>query len=153
LHARGMHATCRIIGDGPERSGLEERARTLGLADAVEFLHDVHEQKELYAKIKAAKVAASFSVREGFGIAVLEAIACGVRVLTTSAPDNLAQHLVTRYSRGVVVEPTLAAVAAALQKALAESEPRPGDESCADSWLADYDWDAISERVKGVYFT
>jgi glycosyltransferase involved in cell wall biosynthesis len=152
LKARGTHVTCRVIGDGPERAALKEQAITLGIADAVEFLHDVDEQKELYAKVKAAKVFVSLSEREGFGIAVLEAIACAVPVLTTSTPDNLAQNLVERYSRGVVSEPRLPAIAAAVQKLLSESVVRTDDEGSIDSWVADYDWRAIAERVTGAYF-
>jgi glycosyltransferase involved in cell wall biosynthesis len=152
LKARGTHVTCRVIGDGPERAALKEQAVTLGIADAVEFLHDVDEQKELYAKVKAAKVFVSLSEREGFGIAVLEAIACAVPVLTTSTPDNLAQNLVERYSRGVVSEPRLPAIAAAVQKLLSESVVRTDDEGSIDSWVADYDWRAIAERVTGAYF-
>ena len=153
LHSRGMHITCRIIGDGPERVALGERARKLGIAHAVEFRHDIGEQKELYSLVKAARVFVSLSAREGFGIAVLEAIACGIPVLTTSAPDNLAQHLVANYSRGVVCEPSLNAVAAQVQELLVEADGHPGDEYGADPWLADYDWGAMADRVAGVYFT
>jgi glycosyltransferase involved in cell wall biosynthesis len=153
LQAHGTNVTCRIIGDGPERAVLEERARTLGIAHAVEFLHDINEQKELYAKVKAAKVFVSLSEREGFGMAVLEAIACAIPVLTTSAPDNLAQNLVARYSRGVVSEHTLPDVTAAVQQLLAESQSRTDDEGTIDPWVADYDWRAIADRVTGVYFT
>src|SRR5450631_454752 len=152
MHARGNHIKCRIIGDGPERPELADRARDLGIADAVEFHHDVGEPKELYALVKAAKVFVSLSDREGFGMAVLEAIACGVTVLTTSAPDNLAQHLVANYSRGSICEPTLDAVAAAVQKLLAQADGRnPHDEYVPDSWVADYDWSATANRVAGVY--
>jgi glycosyltransferase involved in cell wall biosynthesis len=152
LHARGVHITCRIIGDGPERGALVERARALRIGHAVEFRHDVREQKELYALIKAAKIFVSLSAREGFGIAVLEAIACGIPVLTTSAPDNLAHHLVARYSRGVVCPPRLEVVANAAQKLLAEASGCRDDRHATDSWVADYDWDAMADRVADAYF-
>ena len=46
LHARGIHATCRIIGDGPDRLALQKQAKMLGVDSAVEFCYDVAEQKE-----------------------------------------------------------------------------------------------------------
>jgi glycosyltransferase involved in cell wall biosynthesis len=153
LHRRGMDVTCRIIGEGPERTALEERAQALGISHAVEFRCDVREQKELYALVKSARLFVSLSDREGFGIAALEAIACGIRVLTTSAPDNLAQHLVARYSRGVVCEPTPDAVAAAIQNLLVGAETSPGYGYGTDSWIADYDWEAMTDRVASAYFT
>jgi glycosyltransferase involved in cell wall biosynthesis len=110
LHAEGMPVTCRVIGDGPERAALHERASELGIADAVEFRHDVSEQKDVYGLLKAARVCVFPSAREGFGIAVLEALACGVPVITTSAPDNLARHLVQRSARGTVCEASAAAL-------------------------------------------
>jgi len=147
-----MHATCRIIGDGPERRVLEERARALGISDVVEFRGNVREQKELYALVKAARVFVSLSAREGFGMAVLEAIACGIAVLTTSDPNNLAQHLVARYSRGVVCQPTLDAVADAAQELLAGTSARNDDGGGTDPWVNDYDWNAMADRVADVYF-
>jgi glycosyltransferase involved in cell wall biosynthesis len=152
LHARGTPVTCRIIGDGPERPALEERARTLGIPDAVDFRPDVCEQKELYALVKAARVFVSLSAREGFGIAVLEAIACGIPVLTTTAPDNLAQHLAARYSRGVVCRPETEAVTDAVRELLAEADWPSGEEIGTDSWVADYDWNAMTDLVAGAYF-
>jgi glycosyltransferase involved in cell wall biosynthesis len=152
LRARGTFVSCRIIGNGPEREALEERAKALEIPHAVEFRGDVLEQKELYALVKAAKVFVSLSSREGFGMAILEAIACGVPVLTTSAPDNLAQHLVARYSRGVVCEPALDAVAAAIQSILVESDAPKTYEYGTDDWVTDYDWSAMTNRVADVYF-
>jgi glycosyltransferase involved in cell wall biosynthesis len=146
LHRRGMKVTCRVIGDGPELAALEMQAQALDIQHAVEFRRDVCEQKELYALVKAAKLFVSLSAREGFGMAVLEAIACGVPVLTTSAAGNLAQHLVARYSRGVVCEPGADAVAAAMEEMLAAYE------SAAHSWVDDYDWTTMIDRVASVYF-
>lgn len=147
----GLPITCRIIGDGPEKKALEQRARDLGIREAVEFRYDVGEQKELYALVKAARVFVSLSAREGFGMAVLEAIACGVPVLTTSDPDNLAQHLVAEYSRGVVCEPTLEAIATGFREVLAKTEYRPGGEDGTDPWVAGYDWSAMADRLVEVY--
>jgi glycosyltransferase involved in cell wall biosynthesis len=74
--------------------------------------------------MKSARLFAFPSSRERFGIAVLEAIACGVPVLTTSAPDNLARHLVADYAEGVVCDSSVAAFAAGLRDLLAD---RPAD--------------------------
>lgn len=151
LHADGIPVTCRVIGDGPERENLYSLARSLGVADSVDFRHDVSEQKDVYALLKAAKVSVFPSAREGFGIAVLEALACGVPVVTTSVPANLAQHLVTRSSQGVVCEPSAPAIAEAVKPWLtAEPGQRdPGPSRGGDDWLAEYSWETIAARVAG----
>jgi hypothetical protein len=102
LHASGLPVTCRVIGEGPLREALQAQAERLGIAAAIDFRHDVWEQKDVYALMKAARVAVFPTLHEEFGIAVLEAIACGLPVVTTSAPYNLAQHLVARSSASVV---------------------------------------------------
>jgi glycosyltransferase involved in cell wall biosynthesis len=148
LAAEGMPVTCRIIGDGPERERLRARARCLKLEQTVEFLHDVREQKDVYALIKAARVSVFPSAREGFGVAVLEALACGVPVVTTSAPDNLAQHLVAQSSRGTVCEPTASAIADAVRRLLSDpGSPQCHDGRTSDLWLAGYDWDITTDQV------
>jgi glycosyltransferase involved in cell wall biosynthesis len=151
LHAEGLPVTCRIVGDGPERDSLHALARSLNVDHAVDFRHDVGEQKEVYALLKAARVAVFPSAREGFGIAVLEALACGVPVVTTSAPANLARHLVTQESQGSVCEPSAAAIAEAVKAWLARDPARGGSRGARpdDGWLAGYSWDAITERVAG----
>jgi len=150
LDAAGEPVSCRIIGDGPERAVLHEHAERLGLGHAVEFRHDIHEPKELYGQMKSARVSAFPSAREGFGIAVLEAIACGLPVVTTSAPDNLAQHLVASSKRGLICQPSAESLAAALRQALADTSTDPRQEQSGDPWLEDFGWDAASEVVAGV---
>ena len=154
LHEEGTPVTCRIIGDGPERAALHAQAQALGLQDAVEFRHDVQEQKELYSLVKSARVFAFPSAREGFGVAVLEALACGLPVLATSAPDNLAQYLVARSSRGVICAPSTVAFAGALRRLLevpdAVCTSGAGGAGGAEAWLTDYTWEAMTEQVAGV---
>ena len=147
LRAEGRPVTCRIIGDGPERTALHAQVESLRLQDAVEFRHDVAEQKELYSLVKSARVFAFPSAREGFGIAVLEALACGLPVVATSAPDNLAQHIVARSSRGVICEPTSAAFAGALRVLL--DTPVAGIADGREAWLSEYSWPEMTKQVAG----
>jgi len=154
LHGDGIPVSCRIIGDGPERVALLEHARKLGVAHAIDFRHDVHEQKEVYALLKAAKVFVFPSAREGFGIAALEALACGLPVITTSAPANLAQHLVARSPRGIVCDASASAVAAAIKDVLTTAEPPSEDHAGSiEPWLAEYTWDATADRIAGALLT
>lgn len=146
LHEQGMNVTCRIIGDGPERKALHAKAAALGIASAIDFCHDVHEQKELYSLVKAGRIFAFPSAREGFGIAVLEALACGVPVVTTSEPDNLAQHLVSGTSSGVICAPSAPAMAAAIASLLTEHGPASAGVP-SEGPLSEYSWDTMTERV------
>jgi glycosyltransferase involved in cell wall biosynthesis len=144
LHAAGLPVTCRVVGDGPERESLHDQARALHISDAMDFRHDIREQKDLYSLIKAAKVAVFPSEREGFGAAVLEALACGIPVVTTSSPDNLSQHLVARSGRGHVCEASAVALADTIERILTRKHVQAPE---SDDWLADYSWDAVAARV------
>lgn len=149
LHADGRLVTCRVIGDGPERAALRSLALDLGIGDAVDFRHDVGAQDEIYALVKAARLFVFPSEREGFGAAALEALACGVPVLTTSAPGNLSQFLVLQSERGIVCDPTVPALADAIDAALASSAgpAMSCDQWAGDAWLAEHGWAAVSKRV------
>lgn len=144
LVADGRRYRCLIIGDGPERDRLAARIRELGLGSHVELRSDIAEHSEVIARIKAARCFAFPSEREGFGIAALEAIACGTPVITTSAPENLARSLVERSSAGTVCEPTTTALAHAIDRQLNASPRSP---RLADPWVHEYDWDTTAQCV------
>lgn len=146
LHADGARVTCRVIGDGPERDALHDKATALGISDYVDFRHDVSEQKDVYALLKASRVCVFPSAREGFGVAVVEALACGVPVITTSAPDNLAQHVVARSERGTVCEPSARKIAEAVSDVLDRRDVADGPLT-PEPWLEEYSWDAIANQV------
>jgi len=138
---------CRIVGDGPDRESLHAQADRLGVTHLVEFRHDVESRTELLSLVKASRLFVFPSEREGFGIAALEAIACGLPVITTSAPDNFARDLVGRSARGVVCDPTAGALAAAVASAGSGEDNRL--DRGGDDWVAEYDWTAVTERVAG----
>ena len=64
-----------MVGDGPERGPCESLARELGIEDRVEFLG---KQLQVASLLALADVFLLPSELEGFGLAALEAMACGV---------------------------------------------------------------------------
>ncbi|BBK35920.1 glycosyl transferase [Allostella sp. ATCC 35155] len=72
--------TIAIAGDGSLRAELEERARSLGIADRVRFLGPVGDMPAFY---RAVDVFCLPSLAEGLPIAPLEAQACGRPVVAT----------------------------------------------------------------------
>ncbi|MBK6362083.1 MAG: N-acetyl-alpha-D-glucosaminyl L-malate synthase BshA [Saprospiraceae bacterium] len=71
-----------LIGDGPERSHLEELCRELNLCDEVRFLGKQEAVDELLA---ISDLFLLTSENESFGLAALEAMACEVPVISTNA--------------------------------------------------------------------
>ncbi len=71
-----------MIGDGPERSRAESRARELGIAPDVFFLG---KQDDVYLLLSSADVFLMPSELESFGLAALEAMVCGTPPITSNA--------------------------------------------------------------------
>ena len=69
-----------LVGDGPDRPMVEERARKLGISDRVLFLGKQESVAELLA---CADVFLLPSESESFGLSALEAMACEVPVVGT----------------------------------------------------------------------
>lgn len=143
----GISLTCRVIGSGPELDALRRKATDEGVGDLVEFLTDVEDSDTLYGYVKAAKVFAFPSEREGFGIAPLEALACAVPVVTTSAPDNLSKTLVIEAGFGSVCAPTIDAFAAALADEVHGVERGACPPAHLAGWCATFDWDGLAQQV------
>jgi glycosyltransferase involved in cell wall biosynthesis len=76
-------ATLLLVGDGPFREVLRRFAAEQGIADRVVFTGAVEHTR---AVLCAMDVFASPSDQETFGLAVLEALACGLPVLYAACP-------------------------------------------------------------------
>ncbi len=80
--ARELPARLVLAGDGPERTRAEAIAREEGVFDLCRFLG---EQEEIERVLACADLFVLPSESESFGLAALEAMACGVPVLGTRA--------------------------------------------------------------------
>ncbi|MFF7046024.1 glycosyltransferase [Streptomyces massasporeus] len=83
LRRRGRRAVLVVAGDGPLRSRLEQRARESGLP--VTFLGHVSDRGLLGALQASADLALAPGPAETFGLAALEAMACGTPVVASAS--------------------------------------------------------------------
>lgn len=85
-----------IIGNGPERKNLHKKAEALGLEKNITFIDFLPHHEDLFAYMKSSKVFVLPSTREGFGLAVLEANACGIPAIVIDHASNAARDLITK---------------------------------------------------------
>ena len=110
-----------IVGDGPLREELERMANEIGVASNVIFAGYVPTREEVYQVMKAATVFAMSSDYEGFCVAAVEAMACGVPVV---ASDLTVFHEVIGENGVFAERGDVKEFAAALNKLLADANRR-----------------------------
>jgi glycosyltransferase involved in cell wall biosynthesis len=136
---------CLIVGDGPERASLEALTRELGVTKNVIFKGFVAQDRDKLRLLKASKVFALPSTREGFGIVALEAMACGLSVVTVDHPDNAARYLITP-TTGRLSGVTSRGIAKAIADLLDLYDTNRVDES-----VGAYNWDLSAQALVEVY--
>jgi glycosyltransferase involved in cell wall biosynthesis len=98
LHA-DLHDTALVlVGDGALRAALEAEAAALGIADAVRFLGDRGDVRQL---LQGFDVFALSSRSEGYSMALLEACASGLPIVATDVGGN--REIVADGSNGLLV--------------------------------------------------
>lgn len=134
--------SCIIIGDGPERSRLETLVKNSGVEHHITFRGSVTDT-EKYALMKASRVFVFPSTREGFGLAVIEANAAGLPIITTNHPDNAGRDLVHEGENGFLIEPDATHLA---EKILYAREKADTMNPSKD--LSEYDWKHITKKYR-----
>ena len=121
LAAKGHDICYLVVGEGDDRGRLEALARDTGVSERVRFL-GVVEVRRLVELYRMADLFVMPSTGEGFGIAFLEAMACGTPAIglgVAGAMDALADGQL-----GTVVSEAEFGVTVA--RLLAEPKPDPG---------------------------
>jgi len=146
LKERAVNLKCIIVGEGPEKDRLIKLSSDLDLYSNIRFYDFIEDQKELYSLIKATKLFVSPSTREGFGIAVLEANACGVPVLVIDHPDNAAKEIVANGVNGFISPLDPVVMADTISNYLFSKNSLDTKQH-----ILDYGWDEIITRIEKAY--
>ncbi|MGC9082856.1 MAG: glycosyltransferase family 4 protein, partial [Anaerolineae bacterium] len=127
--------------------GFFRRLRELGLEDRVRFTGYVPDE-DLPALYSAADLFAFPSLYEGFGLPVLEAMACGVPVVcsnTSSLPEVVGEA-------GIMVEPhNVHALARAMGRVLTDEALRASLRARGLERAQRFTWEEAAKRTVEVY--
>jgi glycosyltransferase involved in cell wall biosynthesis len=147
LRAEGVPVRFLVGGRGDHERALRALAEELRLGESVRFLGFVTEEqkKEMFQR---AWVHALTSPKEGWGIANLEAAACGTATVASDAP-GLRDSVVHGVTGLLVPHGDVAALAGALGRILGDPELRDRLGRQARSFAERFSWDASAEAMEG----
>lgn len=132
-----------IVGTGPEREALESLVASLQADDLITFRGRVDDD-ELVELYQRAWVVASTSVREGWGMTLTEAAACGTPVVATRIPGHT--DAVAEGTSGLLVDDDDELVPA-LASVLTDTDLRERLQAGARLHAAGFTWTNTATRI------
>jgi glycosyltransferase involved in cell wall biosynthesis len=150
LKEQGQTRRLVLAGDGPLRSKLEELTAALGLGKQIEFI-GFQSRSSVARLLNDCTLFVLPSRYESFGIAIVEALACGKPVVAT-AVDGIPE-IIEHDRNGILVEPGDApALAAAIQRVLGDAELRERLGRSGRLRVEDrFQWQLMGERYTHAY--
>lgn len=143
------HPVCclRIIGDGPLRGHLERLSASLGIADRVSFL-GVREPAIVREEMLRSDTLVVSSRFETFGVVVIEALSCGLPVVSTrcGGPEGLVDA-----ASGIVADAIDDASLAEAMSRMIEGHASFDGGSIQRAAYARFGRRAFAERLAGLY--
>lgn len=140
-----------VFGTGPEEARLRDALEREGVADAVE-LAGFAAWEEVAAAFARGRVLVLPTMREGFGLAVLEAAAQGLPSVLVRERDNAAVELIAEGRNGRVVEHADAGAIAAAVLSLAGD---PGIHRSTRAWYEEasrrFDVEVTIAELRALY--
>ncbi len=143
-----------IVGDGPYRDNLKSLARSLGVLHRVEFMGPLGQQYKVET-LNQAMVAVAPSPKEGWGLTVIEANACGTPVVASRSP-GLIESVQDGRTGVLVPHGDVAALAEAIVSLLADPPRRLAMAEAGVRWAREFTWErcyrdsrAVMERAAG----
>jgi len=120
---RSIPSHLLIVGNGPDHDELETLARSLSLDDRIHFAGF---QKNPYALMARADIFMLPSLWEGFGIVIIEAMACGLPVIAADCPEGPGE-IISDGVDGLLVPPADSPALAAAALRLLENKRLRGN--------------------------
>ncbi len=146
LRSDGLPVRLLVAGRGPHEGALRAEADALGLTpDGVRFLGFVSEEEKL-ALLRTVWVHLLTSPREGWGIANLEAAACGTPTVASDAPGlrDSVQHGVTGF---LVPHGDVEALARQIRVLLTDPGLRQAQGEAARTFALGFEWENAARTM------
>lgn len=148
LQERGVGFTTVIVGEGDDKPRLEALAARLGLGEQVRFTGFIPETEKV-GWYRRAAVLVENSVKEGWGLIVMEANACGTPVVVANSPglrDSSKDGV-----NGLMYEyGDVAALAEKLELVLGDEALRARLGQHAIDWAKQWTWDGAADAMERV---
>lgn len=141
----------KVVGKGPLEESLKEMARSLSVAERVEFAGEAS-QEDIPALLHEADIFIRPSLSEGQGISFIEAMAAGLPVVAT--PVGGIVDFLKDGETGVLCRPKdPSSVAEAVMRLVNDKSLRERVRTNALNMVKErYDWDLIAEEMKSKVF-
>ncbi|MFC1493392.1 glycosyltransferase family 4 protein [candidate division KSB1 bacterium] len=134
-----------IVGDGDNLPELKELADKLGLGDSAEFTGFLAKEKKVEI-LRKCHVVVNPSVKEGWGLTVVESNACGTPVVAADVPGL--RDSVVEGKTGILYKyGDIDACAENIIRILKDSTLRSEMRINAIEWAAKFDWDNAAEKT------
>jgi glycosyltransferase involved in cell wall biosynthesis len=142
--ARVPEARLEVIGDGPWAGALKREAGRRGVANAVDFLGFLPAAQKV-KRLQSAWALVQPSPKEGWGLTVVEASACGTPVVASDAPGL--RDSVRRDETGLLVPfGDTEGLSEALVRVFTDAALRARLGRAGVEWAARFRWDDCGRR-------
>jgi glycosyltransferase involved in cell wall biosynthesis len=146
LAERGVDVEFIVAGDGDQDGPLAAHARRMGVSDRVRFVGFVADAEKLRL-LQTSWVHVLTSPKEGWGIANLEAAACGTPTVASDAP-GLRESVVHGETGLLVPHGDLGALTEALATLIADPGRRDLMGRTARAFAERFSWDASADAFE-----
>jgi len=138
-----------IAGKGPIKAALEQQASELGLNDSVKFLGFLPDDQLPLAYQAADLTIMPSQSLEGFGLVLLESLACGTPALCT--PVGGMPEVLEPFSPDLITaSPEATDIAERLEEVLTGKVSMPSRTACREYAATNFDWQKIAQQVRQV---
>lgn len=138
-----------IAGRGPLQTSLQQQVTELGLEDNVNFLGFLPDELLPVAYQAADLTIMPSQSFEGFGLAIVESLACGTPVICT--PVGGMPEILEPFSPHLITDSIeVTAIAKKLEQVFLGEIVKPSREECREYAVNNFDWDKIAQEVRKV---
>lgn len=135
----------RIVGDGDDRPRLEQLTQSLGMQKHVDFAGYVGGASKV-ALLRDTRILAYTSPKEGWGLSVIEAGACGVPVVASNSP-GLRESVVDGTTGLLAAHGDVPALAKHCVRLLKDDALAARMAAAGIEWAARFHWDESARKT------